>query len=204
MLRTDAAHVAALEAEVAELARKAGRVPELEQATADLHSALAAAHTAVAKAEAAGKQAVAQVQAAGRAEKAAQVGGLLGLWGRCRLLLAGWRCWSPVSCAERCLTLSSRTPLAPPARLQRESEMRQSLNTANREIRALKKRAESAERALAEKERELADVQAATLGAVERQGRRRAGAEQALAAIVALSVLTVVSVASVATIRKMG
>lgn len=83
--------------------------------------------------------------------------------------------------------------------MQREAELRQSLNAANKEVRQLRKCAEAADAALAAKEAQLAEL--AALG--EERGRgRRGGPEQALAALVAVSVLVVAGFGAMATLRK--
>ena len=117
----------------------------------------------------------------------------------------------PESLAPRDISSGHQPPPPPPPPpcLQREADLRQSLNEANKLLKAALKRADGADRALDAKAKELAAAEAALAAAAQAQEAqhrdRRAVVrpEQALAAIVTLSVLVVGAGAAVATLRKM-
>ncbi len=101
--------------------------------------------------------------------------------------------------------------MLPSLGVQREAELRQSLNEANKLLKAAVRRADGADRALDAKSKELAAAEAALAAAAqvqaqEAQHRERKPVvrpEQALAAIVTLSVMVIGCGAAVATLRKM-
>lgn len=196
------------------------RAVALEHENATLLAELAAAREAAATAQAAQAAAERAAQAAATKldrkaaaeSKAAQVG-MQGEWiGHCKVRLGpagpvefGW-----LSLLVPAPLYNSRRPLSPPSPTpQREADLRNSLNDANKQLKAALKRADGADRALEAKSRELAAAEAALAAAAQAQAEqprdRKAAVrpEQALAAIVTLSVLVVGAGAAVATLRKM-
>ena len=196
------------------------RAAALEQENASLLSELAAAREAAATAQAAQAAAERNAQTAARkleskaaAEaKAAQVR-MHGAQGRgvaqWQLLLAQCLTGDSPDCPESLASRDRSSCHRSPPCLQREADLRQSLNEANKLLKAALKRADGAGRALDAKAKELAAAEAAlaaTVQAQEAQHRDRRAVvrpEQALAAIVTLSVLVVGTGAAVATLRKM-